>query len=202
MTEPAAYDLLRSAVRSAVHLEMRDAYAPDDADWLAWQGGDRFDPSTRQGWRTWFQLMRAAVGRGVGARRARIVSEPVTDYIRYEYDVTAAYNLASGERVRWLPRQQTAGLLVPPSDFWVFDERVVVWNHFAGDGSWVGGRPSTAESGSEVRWPRLLPFCGAYRRRSATSVTRASPAKWVTLGAAPPPATCPRHLANPATPGT
>jgi phytoene dehydrogenase-like protein len=47
---------------------------------------------------------------------ARIVSEPVTDYIKYEYDVTAAYNLASGEQVRWLPRQQTAGLLVPPSD--------------------------------------------------------------------------------------
>jgi len=21
--------------------------------------------------------------------------------------------------------------------FWVFDERLVVWNHFAGDGSWV-----------------------------------------------------------------
>lgn len=35
MTEPAAYDLLRSAVRSAVHLEMRDGYAPGDADWLA-----------------------------------------------------------------------------------------------------------------------------------------------------------------------
>jgi hypothetical protein len=137
VTEPAAFDLLRSAVRSAVHLEMRDGYTPDDADWLAWQGGDHFDPGTRHGWRTWFELMQAAVGRGVGARRARIVSEPVTDYIKYEYDVTAAYNLASGERVRWLPRQQTGGLLVPPSDFWVFDERVVVWNHFAGDGSWV-----------------------------------------------------------------
>ena len=70
MAEPAAYDLLRSAVRSAVHLEMRDGYAPNDADWLAWQGGDHFDPSTRQGWRTWFELMRAAVGQA-SARAGR-----------------------------------------------------------------------------------------------------------------------------------
>jgi hypothetical protein len=27
---------------------------------------------------------------------------------------------------------------VPVSDFWVFDGKVVLWNHFAGDGSWVG----------------------------------------------------------------
>jgi hypothetical protein len=31
-----------------------------------------------------------------------------------------------------------AGLLVPAEDFWVFDGQVVLWNHFAGDGSWVG----------------------------------------------------------------
>jgi hypothetical protein len=135
VAEPAAYELLRSAQRSAIHLEMRDVYSPDDPDWLEWQAGNHFDPAAREGWRTWFELMQAAIGRGVAARRARIVSEPVTGYIRFEYQVTAGYNLASGERVRWLPRRQTAGLLVPPADFWVFDERVVVWNHFAGDGS-------------------------------------------------------------------
>jgi len=136
-TEPTAYDLLRSAGRSAIHLETRDAYTPSDSDWLDWQAGNRFDPATREGWTDWFDLMKAAVGRGVTVRRARIVSEPVSDYIKYEYDVTADYNLAAGEQVRWLPRRQTAGLLVPPTDFWVFDDQVVVWNHFAGDGSWV-----------------------------------------------------------------
>lgn len=43
-----------------------------------------------------------------------------------------------GEQVRWLPRKQTAGLLVPPNDFWVFDEQVVLWNFCDGDGTWVG----------------------------------------------------------------
>ena len=164
MTEPAAYDLLRSAERSAAHLEMRDGYGPDDPDWLAWREGDHFDPSTRQGWRAWFELMQAAAGRGLVARRARIVSEPVTEYVRYEYDVTTAFNLASGERVRWLPRQQTAGLLVPPSDFWVFDERVVLWNHFAGDGSKVAeevsedpGLAKLCASSFDAVWERGIP---------------------------------------------
>lgn len=153
MTEPVAYDLLRRAERSAVHLEMRDSYTPDDPDWLAWRAGTRFDLAAREGWRAWFGLMKATVGRGVAARRARIVSEPVTEYIRFEYDVTAGYNLASGERVRWLPRSKTAGLLVPPADFWVFDDRTVVWNHFAGDGSWV------SEEASED--PALAKLCGS-----------------------------------------
>ena len=136
-TEPMPYRRLESTERSAIHLEMRDSYTPDDPDWLEWQSGNRFDPTTRESWRTWFPLMKAATSRGVVVRRARIVSEPVSDYVRFEYDLTAANNIDAGEQVRWLPRRQATGLLVSAVDFWVFDERLVVWNYFAGDGSWV-----------------------------------------------------------------
>jgi len=95
MTEPVAYGLLRAAERSAVHMELRDAYTPDDPDWLDWQAGRRFDPEDR--WASWSGLVRATVARGVSVRRLRLVSEPVTDYVRFEYDVTAAHNLAAGE---------------------------------------------------------------------------------------------------------
>lgn len=134
--EPTTYELFRSAERSAMHLETRDAYTPDDPDWNEWKAGGRFNPAER--WSDWFDLMRETTGRGVQVRRARIVSEPVSDYIHFEYDVTAGHNVAAGELVRWLPRRQTAGLTVPPTDFWVFDEQIVVWNHFDGNGSWVG----------------------------------------------------------------
>ena len=46
-----------------------------------------FDPAER--YREWFDLITQTTGRGVAVRRARIVSEPVTDYIRFEHDVTA-----------------------------------------------------------------------------------------------------------------
>ena len=160
--EPLAYGLLRSAERSAVHMEMRDAYTPDDPDWLDWQAGHRFDPADR--WASWSSLVRAAVDRGVSVRRLRLVSEPVTAYVRFEYDVTAAHNLAAGEQVRWLPRHAAAGLLVPCSDFWLFDDQVILWNHFAGDGSWVGEEqgddPAVAKlcaASFEAAWERAIP---------------------------------------------
>ncbi|MER5987624.1 DUF6879 family protein [Streptomyces sp. NPDC001787] len=42
------------------------------------------------------------VARGVKVRRARIVSEPVTDYIRFGHAITDA-NLRAGQQVRGLP---------------------------------------------------------------------------------------------------
>ena len=92
MTEPLVYGVLRTAERSAAHMELRDAYTPDDPDWLDWQAGRRFDPEDR--WASWSGMIRATVARGVSVRRLRLVSEPVTAYVRFEYDVTSAHNLA------------------------------------------------------------------------------------------------------------
>jgi hypothetical protein len=143
-------------------MELRDSYTPADPDWLDWQAGKRFDPAER--WSGWSDLVGDTVVRGVGIRRVRIVSEPVTDYIRFEYDVTSAHNVEAGEEVRWLPRRKAAGLLLPVSDFWVFDGRVVLWNHFAGDGSWVGEErdddPSVTKSCAAsfvAAWERAVP---------------------------------------------
>ena len=135
MAEPATYELFRSAMRSACHLEMRDSYTPNDADWRDWREGRRFNPADR--WHEFFNLIKETTARGVVIRRARIVSEPVTDYIRFEYDVTADHNILAGESVRWLPRRSAPHLMVPCADFWVFDQSVVVFNHFDGNGDWV-----------------------------------------------------------------
>lgn len=80
---------LRVCTYSALHLEMRDGYMLDDPDYHAWQAGHRIDPDDRTSWwRPWLQNVVDATARGVEMRRARIVSEPVSQYIRYEYDVT------------------------------------------------------------------------------------------------------------------
>ena len=66
-------------------------------------------------------------------RRARVVSEPLTEYVRWEHDY-AVTNIAAGEDVRWLPRRQAKDLAVPAVDFWVFDGELVLFHHFSGDG--------------------------------------------------------------------
>nr|WBO81920.1 hypothetical protein SBE_005808 [Streptomyces sp. SBE_14.2] len=69
-------------------------------------------------------------------RRARIVSEPVSDYIRWEHYQTRA-NLEAGEQVRWLPRHLAWNLLLPGADLWIFDGRLMRVHHFSGDGEWI-----------------------------------------------------------------
>ncbi|MFD8063486.1 DUF6879 family protein [Streptomyces cyaneofuscatus] len=132
-------DLIRSAERSAVHLEMRDVYAIPDEDerFAAWRQGERFDPDDRDSWwRPWLDLVQEVTAKGVRVRRARIVSEPLSEYIRYEHSFTFT-NIAAGEEIRWLPRRATSGLALPGNDFWLFDGKLVQFNVFDGEGRWV-----------------------------------------------------------------
>ncbi|SEG92766.1 hypothetical protein SAMN04489712_13524 [Thermomonospora echinospora] len=91
--EPSFEDLLAATVRSVVHLEARDTYDPTDPAFLKWkQDGD-----TSYDWDAWIALVGAAVDRGVRFRWLRIVSEPVSDYIRWEHAISYG-NVKGGVR--------------------------------------------------------------------------------------------------------
>ncbi len=135
---PPFSELIVAATTSAVHLEMRDAYTPRDPEYLAWLDGEPAGAVVESPDRDrWYNLVRANVARGVEFRRARIVSEPLADYIRFEYAMTSEVNIPAGERVRWLPRRRASDLCLPGNDFWVFDKRLVRFGHFAGDGEFL-----------------------------------------------------------------
>lgn len=132
--------------REAVHLEMRDVYATDieKERFESWLRGEPLDPETEADWwRPWFELMKRHNEGGKTLRRLRIVSEPVTDYIRFEW-LDAAQLVRAGEDVRWLPRRNTSTLLLPGNDFWMFDRETIVFTHFSGDGHIVD-REMTAD---------------------------------------------------------
>ncbi|MEU8923132.1 DUF6879 family protein [Kitasatospora sp. NPDC048545] len=132
-------DLIRSAQHSAVHLEMRDWYAVENETdgFTAWRQGKRLDPENRDSWwRPWLDLVQEVTRKGVAIRRARVVSEPVSEYIRFEHSGTFT-NIAAGEEIRWLPRRGASGIALPGNDCWIFDGRVVQFNVFDGDGRWV-----------------------------------------------------------------
>lgn len=158
--------LLRSAERSAVHLEMRDVYSVGNEV-------DAFEHFKKTGeadlcpdspfWQDWVPVVREAVGRGVVMRRARIVSEPVTDYIRWEHALTPV-NIVAGESVRWLPRRLASDLALPGNDLWLIDEKRVLFHWFTGDGDW-GGHAFNEEAAVvkmvseafEAVWERAVP---------------------------------------------
>lgn len=159
-------EVLGRCTQSAVHLEMRDAYAVDNETgrYADWKTGHRHDPDDRETWwRPWHSLIAETVARGVEVRRARIVSEPVSEYIRFEYDGTFM-NVVAGELVRWLPRRQASDLALPGNDCWVFDAKTVRFGHFSGDGQYLGEEwteePDVARlcsSAFEAVWQRAIP---------------------------------------------
>ncbi|MFD6691100.1 DUF6879 family protein [Streptomyces bacillaris] len=161
-------DLLADCRETAFHLEMRDAYGVDyeSEDFAAWRETGRWD--NPEYWDPWTALVKDAVSRGVAMRRARIVSEPVTEYIRFEHAGTVN-NVSAGEDVRWLPRRRASDIALPGNDFWVFDGRLVEWNHFTGDGELAGHELTDAPtvvrlctSAFETVWERATPH-GEFR---------------------------------------
>ncbi|MER6531905.1 DUF6879 family protein [Streptomyces sp. NPDC001508] len=163
---PTFDELIAGCTRSAVHLEMRDSYAVDyeEGPFADWKNGFRHDPADRASWwRPWLDLIQETVARGVVVRRARIVSEPVSEYTRFLYDGTFT-NVAAGEQVRWLPRRRASGIALPGNDFWLFDEHWTHWNHFAGDGAWTGEEISDDSAAAklcaeafEAVWSHAIP---------------------------------------------
>jgi hypothetical protein len=131
--------------REAVHLEMRDVYATDiEKDrFQSWLRNEPLDPdSEAEWWRPWFEFMERNKEQGKTLKRLRIVSEPVTDYIRFEW-LDAAELVRAGEDVRWISRQKASTLLLPGNDYWLFDRTIVAFTHFSGAGHVVGHEMTT-----------------------------------------------------------
>jgi hypothetical protein len=163
---PPFAELWADTYRSAVHLEMHDVYgvAEEDADFAAWKAGHRPDPNDRASWwNDFLETVERAVSRGVVVRRLRVVSEPVSDYIRFEHACTFQ-NIAAGEDVRWLPRRRTSDLLLPGNDLWIYDGRLIRFGLFSGDGALVAHELEDAPdvvkrhvSAFELAWERAIP---------------------------------------------
>jgi hypothetical protein len=157
---PESFDeLLAKCTRTALKLEFRDQYMTGDPGYVAWQAGD-LDRAVEE-YAGWTALARSAVQGGTQMKRARIVSEPVSEYITYEYAVTSRVNAAAGELIRWVPRQRVSDLALPGNDVWIFDDSVLQFCFFAGDGRFMGNDVSTdpevvklCVSAFEAAWER------------------------------------------------
>jgi hypothetical protein len=133
-TIPPFSELIAATECSAVHLEMRDSYTPSDPVFAQWGAGQ---PVGDPAYPDWFELVRANTARGIAFRRARIVSEPLSAFEAFIYEITSGLNVAAGEEVRWLPRRRASDLCLPGNDFWMFDDRLIRFHHFSGDGEIV-----------------------------------------------------------------
>ncbi|MBB6381057.1 hypothetical protein BKA01_008334 [Pseudonocardia eucalypti] len=125
-------ELLSSFDAEALHLEMRDAYGtaaelPHLAKWLAGE------PDDTEWLKPWFDKVRTGVQAGKVFKRARVISEPVSDYQRWVLNDSHHF-VEAGEDIRWVPRSRVSTVALPGNDFWLFDNQTVVFLIFAGNG--------------------------------------------------------------------
>lgn len=138
----------RSAVNSAVHVEVQDTYQmPDEYKPLeVWRATGEIVQT--DGGREWCRLVSDTVARGVSVRRIRVVTVPHSEYTRWLLDACAP-NIGAGENIRYLPRH-LANTLVPADDFWLFDSSAVAFNTLDEDGAGEGLAVTTDQRIVEV----------------------------------------------------
>jgi hypothetical protein len=154
--------LLSDFEQKTIHLETRDAYGtevelPHMAQWAAGEPDDL-------GWlNDWCETLRGHLLAGRSVRRARIVSEPLSDYQRWSYSI-AHPMVDAGEDIRWVPRRLVSSIALPGNDFYLFDDRLVVFLHYAGNGLGIDKVASTdpadihlCRSAFEAAWQLAIP---------------------------------------------
>ncbi len=131
ITFQAFQDIFRTSER-AFHLELRDEYHVKDEEvpFAKWLTGEPDD----FGWRIgWLSFIKEVTTRGVGVERVRVVTEPHTDYVRWELALDPQ-NIDAGEHIRYLPRRHAQGIVLPAEDFWLFDDDRLVLSLFKPEG--------------------------------------------------------------------
>jgi hypothetical protein len=85
----------------------------------------------------WLNMVREATAGGRLFSRVRVVTFPLTDYIRFTMWV-AGYTRKAGDDIRYLTRDQAAAAELPAHDFWLFDSRKLVMMNFDENARFVG----------------------------------------------------------------
>jgi Family of unknown function (DUF6879) len=162
ITDEQFENLLTTFSHRAIHLETRDAYGTEvELPYMAkWFAGEPDDLDWLEGWCT---TLRRAVKAGKSVRRARIVSEPLSDYQRWSYSI-AQPMVDAGEDIRWVPRKLVSSTAIPGNDFYLFDDRLVVFLLYTGNGLAAGKITSTdpadiqlCQSSFEAVWRLSVP---------------------------------------------
>jgi hypothetical protein len=151
ITDDEFRQLVSSIDHEAIHLETRDAYGtaielPHMAQWVA---GEHDDLEWLQ---RWCYTVRKHVDAGRSLRRARIVSEPLSDYQRWSHSIAQP--------------MVNASVAIPGNDFYLLDNRLVIFLHYAGSGLAVDKTVSTdsadvqlCRSAFEAVWRLSIPYC-------------------------------------------
>lgn len=121
--------------RSAYRLELLDGYdSPRGRERLTrFLAGQPDDPAVR---RYWDDVVTSATAAGKTMSRVHVATEPLTDYLRFEFSFYAG-SVTAGEDIRILSATAAARLDLPDFDYWFFDGERVGVMYYGERGVWL-----------------------------------------------------------------
>jgi hypothetical protein len=142
--------------RSAYRLELLDEYdSPRTRLRVArFLAGQPDDPEVRA---YWDRVVGEARQVGKTMQRVHVITEPLTDYLRFELAFYRGSVLA-GEDIRILSGDLAAGLDLPDFDYWLFDDERAAVMYYGDHGSWLHTEIVTE--------PSFVADCGRWRTQA------------------------------------
>lgn len=136
------WDHFESFKQEAFRLETLPAYniPSEQEDYKRYLAGAPL-PSPDREHIEWIEVIKRATARGATFKRARIIPNPLTSYIKYEIDWGYLYNADAGEEIRLV---EEAALITNSQfnfkeDYWLFDNTIAVKMNYDSTGGFLGG---------------------------------------------------------------
>jgi len=121
--------------RSAYRLELLDEYdSPHTRVRVArFLAGQPDDAEVRA---YWDRVVGEARRAGKSMQRVHVITEPLTDYLRFELAFYRG-SVRAGEDFRILPGDLATGLDLPGFDYWLFDDERAAVMYYGDRGTWL-----------------------------------------------------------------
>jgi hypothetical protein len=125
-------DAVMDYERTAFRWECQGTYREpsENGPIQAWREG-RVDEEYAH--RPWLGEIRQVRAQGRLWQRVRMLTEPVSEYLRWMLDTTHL-NIEAGEDIRWLAESRAHELRMPDYDFYLLDDTRVLRLHFSEHG--------------------------------------------------------------------
>ncbi|MFJ5680897.1 DUF6879 family protein [Streptomyces sp. NPDC093097] len=147
----ACFDTMQ---REAWRLETLPAYTmPQEAEILErFLAGEKSPDDYNSGWMNEVRQWREE-GKSVG--RVHIVTRPLSDYLRFEFEYYYRHHVKAGEEIRILDLTDRPNPGLADQDFWMFDESKVVHLNYRPDGTQINRELREGDPEPYRKWKRI-----------------------------------------------
>lgn len=147
----ACFDTMQ---REAWRLETLPVYTvPQESEKLArFMAGEKSPDDYASAWMDEVEQWRTE-GKSVG--RVHVVTRPLSDYVRFEFEYYYRHHVKAGEEIRILDVTDRANPLPDAQDFWMFDGCKVVQMNYRPDGTQINRELYGGDPAPYRRWQRI-----------------------------------------------